>query len=134
MSAILIESIIEYVKNELSSERDLRAKMVEWFKRIIEKEIDPNINQFNIYIKEIREIRRIYQKGKSFVNNQTKGTKKGFNSRKWDFIIQFYIKQKKYDMAKTEALQHLIWVKKNYSKRTYFRHKAKIKSLGLQLE
>ncbi|MBY9005512.1 MAG: hypothetical protein KGD63_02015 [Candidatus Lokiarchaeota archaeon] len=134
MSSILIGSIIEYVKNESSHERDLRAKMIKWFKIIIDKAIEPNISQFNSFIKEFREIREIYQKGKSFVKNQTKGSKKGFNSRKWDFIIKFYINNGKLDLARTEALQHLMWVKRNYSKRTYFRHKAQIKSFGLEID
>ena len=37
MSEILIKSIIDYVKNDISRERNLRAKLVEWFKIILKK-------------------------------------------------------------------------------------------------
>ncbi len=133
MSEILLKSIIEYIKNDISRERNLKAKLIEWLKISMNKEIDPDVGEYLNIVDEIQEIRQVYQKGKVFVNNHTKGTKKGFNSRKWDFIIKFYLNQGKIEMARSEALQHLNWTKKNYSKRTYYRHKAKIKSLGLDI-
>ncbi|MBY8982787.1 MAG: hypothetical protein KGD57_07555 [Candidatus Lokiarchaeota archaeon] len=133
MSEILIKSIIDYIKNDISHERNLTAKLVQWLKITMKKEIEPNPEEYLNFLHEFKEIRRIYLKGKVFVKNHTKGTKKGFNSRKWDFIIKFYLNQGKQEMARTEALQHLNWTKQNYSKRTYFRHKAKIKSLGLDI-
>ena len=95
MLEILIKTIIEYIKDDISRERNLKAKLVEWIKITMEKEIDPDVEEYLKFISEFDNIRRIYQKGKSFVKNHTKGTKKGFNSRKWDFIIKFYINQGK---------------------------------------
>jgi len=78
------------------------------------------------YILELRKIRNVYQKGKSFVNNNTKGKKKGFLSRWYDI----------HEMSNDPeySQKHLDWIKRNMSERTYYRHKKKLIELGLAVQ
>ena len=66
-------------------------------------------------------------RGKSFVNNHTKGKKKGFNFR-WYVLLENKIKQEgiSEDVIK-QAKRHLDFCKRLDSERTYYRHKKKVR-------
>lgn len=147
MMEFLVGDIIDFIKDEFSKEDKLNSKLLEHFKtafadytklnkkgsKFFNKELfEMNLETFSTFVKEVKEIRQVYQKGKVFVNNQTKGSKKGFNFR-WHQFLEWKVRDGKIEEAKKEAIDHLDKIKKWYSERTYYRHLKKIRELGIEV-
>ena len=81
-----------------------------------------------------RRSRRIYQKGKIFVNNNTKGTKKQFSLINGRIqTVRFLLNHNRRERAIEEAKYDLEYIRKYHSERSFYRYKKKIKELGLEV-
>lgn len=136
----ILEDISKYILDEISS--DLRAKtyLVSRIKSIfdirtklypIEEKREMAFNISN-EIKKFEKIRKNYHQGKSFIKNKTKGKSKGYRDIIFS-LLESYIRNNDLDNAKQKAKEHLEWVQKRRSERTYYRHKKRIKELGIIL-
>lgn len=130
-----ITSNIGYSKVDIEyhAGKDL-TRMCEWIKRF-DKSLksgwdEIEFQNFKDLLKRLIEIREIYQKGKSFVENYKKGHKKGFSESIFR-NMKYYLKQP--EKAKEIAIKHLEWIKKWKSERTYYRHKKIIRNMGISI-
>jgi len=148
---ILIREIIEYLTEEISPERKARYKLVRWFKaepdRELKSELELNIlkkkeridhywekiTELKEAINELKQIKTSYQKAYVFFKNMQKGCKKGFNYRSNEYGIKYSLNHNNRDKAIKEAKEHLEYVKKWRSERTYYREKKKLRELGIIL-
>jgi len=136
-----IKHIIGFIKSNIGLEReDIEERANREIKNIVKRFFRQSIldisknesKEFLNLITELREIREVYQKGKSFVKNQEKGKKKG-SPRIIYTILKHYIREGKTEKAKKEALKHLEYTMKAKSERTYYRHLKKIRELGIEI-
>ena len=86
-------------------------------------------------IDRLKEIRRVFQKGKPFTDNQTKGKRKQFTPINIRLsTIRFILDYKSKDRAIEEAKKDLEFFKRNYSERSYYRLKKRLKEdLALEI-
>jgi len=127
----IFEAIIDYIKQDIGMEKEeIEARAEDRLKN----ELKRNFRYIQYFTKdqsenlqeailELKKIREIYQKGKIFVRNQTIGKKKGLLSRWYDIH--------KMSNDPEFSKKHLDFIKDCYSERTYYRHKKKLKELGL---
>ena len=150
MIDIIIEDIIGYITDDLNHEdRDFRnliyfinnnmkrSKRKTWSKegKNFKELLIMDLIKYRGLIEQIKEIRDIYQKGKRFANNQTKGSIKQLTPINMRIhSIQFYLNQNNIEKAKEEAKFQLESIHRLYSERTYYRMKKRIKELGIILE
>ena len=132
MIDFVIEPIIQYITDEVGHEEAYFKNAVKWYFKTTQHTTKRGSEDMREYFIQIQNIREIYQKGKVFAINMTKGQKKGHNFR-WNYFTKLYIDQGKIDKATEYAKEHLDWIKRNHSERTYFRHKKKIKALGISV-
>ena len=143
----LFREIINYITNDYYNERKHRAILVKQAKIVLNHEYpiilnskielelkDMKIKDYMEFFKKIKEIRKIYLKGKSFVKNQTKGQKKGWSFRYIKYNIKYLINRNEIKQATENSIKHLEFIKKYKSKRTYFYHKKMIKELGIKIK
>lgn len=147
MIDIIIEDIIGYITDDLNHEdRDFRnliyfinnnmkrSKRKTWSKegKNFKELLIMDLIKYRGLIEQIKEIRDIYQKGKRFANNQTKGSIKQLTPINMRIhSIQFYLNQNNIEKAKEEAKFQLESIHRLYSERTYYRMKARIKDMGV---
>jgi len=82
---------------------------------------------------KLQEVKKNYWKGLPFVKNLTKDQKKGLNYR-WYIFLKKDLEREGMNIARQNALHHLEYIKRNYSERTYYRHKKKIRALGIEIK
>jgi len=139
MIEYIVEEIIDYIKDEIQKEHKLNGRLLVEFKKVFDKEnesnpqelIEMHLETFLEFIKEIKKIRKVYQRGKSFVNNHTKGRKKGFNFR-WFSILKSSVEREGITpKIVNNVREHLIFIRKYHSERTYYRHLKRVRELGI---
>jgi len=134
MIETIVKDIIEYIIGHYGTEEHDFNRLIEYY-FFVSKFNLPNedqTKQMRENFLKIKEIREIYQKGKPFVKNQSKKQKKGINFR-WYNFLQMKLDRNELEEAKKEAIKHLEFIKKYQSERTYYRHKKKIRALGIPI-
>ena len=121
MIEIWMGNVMDYLKENINEEKAFNRLVRQYFRLSRSTILMENENMRNFLLK-LREMKRIIDNGSIFVKNHTKGEKKGFLSRWYDHVEI---------MENPEV--HLDFVKNHYSERTYYRHKKKLKELGLEL-
>ena len=140
----LLDKIIEYItydiwinKNEYNEvgEKDLK-RIIYWIKKYditFKLGIDDyDLEKFEKNIEKLKEIRTMYHQGLPFVKNKTKDHKKGDRNAVF-MILGNMIKRGDLHDAKERAEKHLRYIKEWKSERTYYRHKKRIRELGLEI-
>jgi hypothetical protein len=141
MFKYLLSEIIEYVTDEIGlDESNIRERANRNLKQIIETYFltTPYSNrkeqeEILSLLRELRQIRKVYRKGKPFVRNQVKGKSKGIISNYIDSVLKRLVEKGEIEKAKQEAKDHLEGLKKIRSERTYYRHQKRIRELGIDI-
>jgi len=147
MLDFIIEEIINFIKGDFGKKIDSESHLLYWIKQAFNQEtkyntpesfyfnkelFDTKVKDFSNFFKEIKDIKHVYQKGMSFVHNNTRGKKKGFNFRYHQFL-KIKIERGEIEEAQKDAIEHLNRIKKYNSERTYYRHKKRIRDLGIEI-
>ena len=127
-----MSSIMDYLNDEFSPEIRAFGRLVKWYFKLSRYTSEIENETMREYLLELKEIKKSYHQGKPFVKNLTKGEKKGFNFR-YAFMIESMLKRDQKEEATEYAEKHLDWIKEAHSERTYYRHKKKIRSLGIEI-
>ena len=132
MIELFMSVVMDYLNDDISPEEKEFSKLVKWFFKLSPSTILIQNESMREYLLELKEIKKSYYQGKPFVKNRTKGQKKGFNFR-YAYLIESMLKRDNREEAIEYAKKHLIWIKESHSERTYYRHKKKIRSLGIEI-
>lgn len=140
-----LDKIIQYIIDDIyfneedykNKEGKERERLVNWIEKhdlSFKIGITPHeLRRFRRNINKLKEIRKVYQQGLSFFKNKTKGFKKGYRNLLFT-LLQDEIKRGNIDYAKERAENHLDYIKKYKSERTYYRHKKILKEdLGIEI-
>lgn len=134
MSETLIGYILNYISEREERKKSSFKRLLKWVDRMtydFSKTAEDWEDYRKMFIK-LKEIRNIYQKGKSFVNNQTKGKKKQSTPINQHLaILEFLLTHKGKNRAKEYIEKELKFFKDVYSERTYYRFKKEVKKLNL---
>ena len=145
MIDLIIEQTIDYITEELGNEKKELKRLVEWINFDLKKLYPLQRKKYHVYLSEeikkyrglidkIKEIREIFQKGKPFSDNQTKGKLKQFTPINMRLsTLEYVLKHYGEERAKEEAKKDLKSFKSIYSERTYYRFKKRIKELGINI-
>jgi len=135
MIDIIIGNIIRYITSNIGLEseeieeranKDLKTLINYYFKDTIHTTTEGS-KYFLESIETLKTIRRVYQKGKPFVQNLSKGKRKHDNDRWYRVLLDLSQRDKK--EAKEFASKHLQHIKEFKSERTWYRHKKRIKEI-----
>ena len=132
MIEIFLSSVVDYLSDEFNEENKSFKNLVEWYFKLSKATVGIVNESARENLLELREIKKSYQQGKPFAKNLTKGQKKGFNYR-YGYMIESMLKRGNVEEATEYAKNHLDWVKKAHSERTYYRHKKDIRALGIEI-
>ena len=132
MIELFMGCIMEYLTDDISPEERVFSKLVKWFFKLSPSTISIQNESMREYLLKLKEIKKSYHQGKPFVKNLTKGQKKGFNFR-YAYLIESMLKRDNKEEAIDYAKRHLDWIKNSHSERTYYRHKKRIKLLGIEV-
>ena len=132
MIELFMGCIMEYLTDDISPEERAFNKLVKWYFKMAKYTSSIENESMREYLLELKEIKKSYHQGKPFVKNLTKGQKKGFNFR-YAYMIESMLKRDQKEEATEYAEKHLDWIKRAHSERTYYRHKKKIRSLGIKI-
>lgn len=145
MIDIIIEEIIDYIKEDLGNEKRYLNNLANYInfdlKRLYplrrkkyHEALSRDIVMYRDLIDQIKKIREIYQKGYPFVRNITKGEKKLFARNNMRLsTIKFCLSHDKKDEALELAKLDADYIRKYNSERSYYRFKKELKKLGLEI-
>jgi len=140
----VLDKIISYITYDIyMNEQEYRERSEKELKRIVEwvekwsidfkVGISPyELRNFRKNINKLKEIRKVYQDGLPFFKNKTKGFKKGYRELLFT-ILRDEIKRGNINYAKERAIEHLEYIRKRKSERTYYRHLKVIRELGIEI-
>lgn len=134
--ADVMSEIESYLSNDLEPELKARAKLLRGlhlYFRYESKYATPSAIKYDSeeigrVIKRLTQIKKEHEAGKRFVDNHTKNKKKHVY-RYFDTLE--YLAKKDLARAKKQAKELLDFDKRFRSERTYYRHKATLKKIGL---
>ena len=131
---MFLAEVVDYLENDLTPEDKAFRKLVKWYFKLTDVYTSSMTNESaREELLKLKEIKSAYQRGIPFIKNITKGQKKGFNFRyKW--MLETMLKQGENEEALKYAQDHLIWIRKYHSERSYYRHKKEIINLGIKIE
>ena len=132
MLGMMVYEVVDYLTDGFNEEDKSFKKLVKWYFKMSRYTSKIENEEARKCFLELQKIKKSYQTGASFVKNQTKGEKKGFNYR-YATLIENMLKRGKKEEAIEYAKSHLDYVKRLNSERTYYYHKKRIRSLGIEI-